>query len=199
MFHVEHLERAIEYAGLELDEKQRAQLDSYRDWLIFEAVPAGGIGPNEVDRVETRHIADSLLFAGFLEDAEEVWDLGSGVGLPGIPLAIALPHTRFVLVDRSGRRADLARRAIRILGLENTIVRQAAIEDLQGEVGAIVARASLPPEAMAPIVQRLLRSDGIAVVGGSWTEAPLIEGWEIIEVPRLVLDRPVWILMMRKP
>ncbi len=199
LFHVEHLDRVAEWVGIEISPDQVALLEKFRDWLISEAIPAGGIGPHEAERIETRHIIDSLLYARFLHGYGEIVDLGSGVGLPGIPLAIAFPDTSVVLVDRSGRRVELARRAVRVLGLKNVEVTLASIEHLEPPVGAIVSRASLPPDQTAEVAKRLLDHDGIAVLGGSWTERPDISGWETIEVPRSVLDRPVWILIMRKP
>jgi len=105
---VKHVQRVIEFLGLRLDQDQIEKLARYRDWLRDEAIPAGGLGPKERRRLESRHIADSLLFgAGFGAVPEHVRDLGSGVGLPGIPLAVAHPRSQLELVDRSQRRVDL--------------------------------------------------------------------------------------------
>jgi 16S rRNA G527 N7-methylase RsmG len=180
-----------------LDEEAAGKLERYRSWLVDEAVPAGGLGPNEVDRLGDRHIADSLLFATKLGNPGTVWDLGSGVGLPGIPLAISMPDTLFTLVDRSGRRVDLMRRAVRILDLANVKVEMVDLERLRGSVEAIVARAVASPEALLPVARGHLRPGGIALVGGSWVSPPRIAGWETVEVGSLALDRPVWLLMMR--
>jgi 16S rRNA (guanine527-N7)-methyltransferase len=171
----------------------------YRDWLLEEGHRAGGIGPCELTRLEQRHLADSLAFtAGLPARPSEVWDLGSGVGLPGIPLAIAFPEAEFTLIDRSGRRTDLLRRAVRILNLENCQVLQGDIADLTGRVPAIVSRASMPPAALAPVVGAHLEPGGVAVVGGSWHNRPEHEGWQTLEIPAEVLDQPVWLLIMRR-
>ena len=89
--------------------------------------------------------------------------------------AVLFPETEFVLVDRAGRRVDLAKRAVRILDLENVTVRQEEIERLPGPLPAIVARASLPPQRLEPQVRRLLAPGGVAVVGG--------DGRQLIYVP----------------
>jgi len=189
---------AARYVGITLDPGQLAKFERYRWWLETEAVPAGGIGPHELDRLERRHLADSLLFAtGLTHQTEEVWDLGTGAGLPGIPLAIALPRTGVVLIDRSRRRVDLLHRATRILDLENCQVLHGEIGDLTGETDAIVSRAGLSPETLAPIVARHLRPGGVALVGGSWQRRPQHVGWETIEIPADVLDQTIWLLMMR--
>lgn len=184
--------------GLTLHRDQVGKLETYRSWLADEALVAGGIGPEEVNRLDTRHLADSLLFlAGFPWEASEVWDLGTGVGLPGIPLAIALPDTEFRLIDRSVRRVTLTRRAIRILDLPNCTVIQDEIEHLVGTTPVVVSRASLSPTRLAEVVRGHLETDGVAVVGGSWTRPPDHPGWEVMELVSKVLDRTVWLLIMR--
>lgn len=200
VFHVKHeswLEIA-EMVGVSLDDTGVRMLEAYRDWLIDEALVAGGLGPAEADRVDTRHIADSLLFAVPMPRIpEETWDLGSGVGLPGIPLAILLPQTRFVLVERSGRRVDLLERALRILGLGNVAVVHADIDAMVGPVDTVVTRATLGPEAISRAALRLLSPGGFAVMGGSWSGPPKHSGWETVEIAPRSLDHRVWVLIMR--
>jgi 16S rRNA (guanine527-N7)-methyltransferase len=196
---VEHIRSVIRFLDIDLDRTQESQLDQFADWLRTEGIRAGAIGPDEGDRIERRHIADSLLFAvGIPSGTREVWDLGTGVGLPGVPLAIALPDTRFVLIDRSGRRVDLLRRFLRIANLTNCQVIQGEIDDLTGEVGVIVARASLPPAGLSSVGERLLVAGGVMIVGGSWLKPPNEVGWDLQEIPRYVLDQPIWLLMMRR-
>jgi 16S rRNA (guanine527-N7)-methyltransferase len=200
LFHVKPVWRRVaEYAGLEVGPEQTDMMERFGSWLVSEGRRGGGIGPGEVDKIDRRHLADSLLFATeFPESVAEVWDLGSGVGLPGIPLAIAMPETSFLLLDRSGRRVDLMRRAIRVLGLENCEVRQAEIAELHGQVGVLVSRGSLPPGEMAEVAKRHLGDDGVAVLAGSWRERPDPPGWSTVEIPSYVLDQPVWLLIMRR-
>jgi len=172
--------RVGDHVGHGIDSSQLAQLTDYRDWLVSEALPVGGIGPAEAVRIDRRHIADSLLFAAPMEDPAEIWDLGSGAGLPGIPLAILFPRTSVVLIDRSSRSADL-------------------IDHLRGNAPTIVSRAALPPEKILLVVKRHLDHQGVAIVGGSWTRKPSAPGWETLEIPRDVLDHTVWLLIMRPP
>lgn len=195
---MEHVIAAAGHVGIDLSPGQLALLDRYARWLGSEAVRAGAIGPDEPGRLQRRHLADSLLFALTLGEPSEVWDLGTGVGLPGVPLAIALPETRFLLLDRSGRRIDLLRRVLRMLELENCEAIQGRIEDLERPLGTIVARASLPPSVMLETARRLLGPGGQAVLGGSWTERPQQPGWKTVEIPRDVLDHTVWLLIMRR-
>jgi 16S rRNA (guanine527-N7)-methyltransferase len=179
--------------------EQKGSLERYRSWLLDEAVVAGGLGPNEIDRIDNRHIGDSLVFAGgFAEIPDEILDVGSGVGLPGIPLAVVMPDTRFLLVDRSGRRVELMKRAVRVLGLENVEIIHADIRDRDQPVAGIVSRGSLSPDQALTSFKRLLKPGGVAVVGGSWANKPEVSGFEPLEVPATVLDQKVWLLIMQQ-
>ena len=190
--------RCGQWAGFDLSGSQISRLTEYRQWLLTEGVAAGGIGPNEKDRIDNRHIGDSLLFAaGFGIPPTDVLDVGSGVGLPGIPLSIVMPETGFTLLDRSGRRVDLMRRVTRVLDLPNVEVVQGDIVDWETTVDGIVSRASLSPELATTIFPRLLRPGGCAVIGGSWAAPPVVVGFDLLEVPAMVLDQTVWLLIMR--
>ncbi|MEA2058436.1 MAG: RsmG family class I SAM-dependent methyltransferase, partial [Actinomycetota bacterium] len=128
-------------------------------------------------------------------------DLGSGVGLPGIPLAIAQPATEITLADRSGRRCRLARRAIRVLGLENVQVRETDAARVDGRYDIVTFRACLPTAEAFPIAVGVLTPGGVAVGGASRTRAPEPITFgdrvaEVISVPAGVLDSPAWLLRM---
>lgn len=194
-------ERAAGWFGLEIPEQGRIQLVRYRDWLVDEAIGAGGLGPNEESRIWSRHIADSILFGVDLGSAESCLDVGSGVGLPGIPLAILRPDITFDLVDRSGRRYDLLGRAIAVLGLDNCSVIHRDIAAVDKPYDRIVSRASLPPAQLMIHVKRLLRRGGSAIIGlartGTDLELPSVPtGFETstIEVPADILDTSVHLL-----
>jgi 16S rRNA (guanine527-N7)-methyltransferase len=178
-----------------LDE-QLHNLSRYHDWLATEGVSAGGIAPRDVDRIGDRHIGDSLLFLRLLPRSGDILDIGSGVGLPGIPLAIALPNQEIVCLDRSGRRVDLLNRASRVLELENMTVIQSDIHIHTDRHFSVVSRATIPPAQFRPILSRVLAPDGIAVVGGSWIEEPTHPGYRTEEIGLEILGHPVWVLIM---
>ena len=190
--------RAAAWVGYELDPRQRDLLSEYHDWLAVEAAEAGGIGPHEEGRIWRRHIADSMVFGLALENSEECLDIGSGVGLPGIPLAIMCPSLRFTLLDRSGRRCDLMRRAVAVLGIENCVVSHLDITGVSKEFRSAVSRAAIPPEKMMIHVKRLLEPGGIAILGLSpsgVTRNPLPElpgiSSKVVSVPSNILDTGV--------
>ncbi len=202
--HADTLHRAAEWAGNSLDTQQLATLVAYADWLIEEAIPAGAMGPNEAERIFDRHLADSLVFAsGWLDAPASLIDVGSGVGLPGIPLAIAEPGTVVTLLDRSQRRADLAHRAIRILALKEVSV---VIEDAdhhEERYAAAVFRASYPADRAMAVAARLLEPGGVAVIGlRRGPSRPTIPDpipdtvIEILRTNEGVLDSAAWHLRM---
>ena len=205
MSDVANLDRIACWLGTEWSEQQRALFIEYGEWLAGEAIDAGGIGPREGERIFDRHIADSLAFALLIPDrASTLVDVGSGVGLPAIPLAIALPELSITIVDRSERRCSLAARALRILGIENVEVRVADVDDLEGTYDVVTFRASLlPPNATRTFV-RLTDLSGTGLFALTRRErAP-----EVPEPPTGVifsvtsegvgvLDSPAWILRMQ--
>jgi 16S rRNA (guanine527-N7)-methyltransferase len=197
---VDPVKRAAIWAGWDLNDSQLDTLQRFGDWLREEAIVAGGLGPNESERIVERHLADSLLFAGGWRRSlppRSVADLGSGVGLPGIPLAILWPTAAVYLVERAGRRTRLLRRALRILGLEAEVMEADASRiDLTG-IELVVARAAAAPAETLKWAGRILGSGGVAVIGGSHVEPPEpCAGEEILAVPPEILDRPVWLRIM---
>lgn len=188
------LERVSRWVGEPLSSDQTLNLHRYADWLIAEALPSGGIGPEEAPRVWDRHICDSLAFARAWSD--EPWprtgvDVGSGVGLPGIPLAILWPMSRWTLLDRSDRRAGLLRRAVRVLDLANVTVVQGTYEEHSGAYEAVVARGVQSPAILAGSVAHLLTPGGRVVVGLTRqlvNVSKVIPKGRVVSIPPKVLD-----------
>lgn len=204
--------RAARWAGWELSSIAEQGLIEYADWLVEEAIPAGGLGPREPERLWSRHLGDSLTFAaGWVgQPPMEILDVGSGVGLPGVPLALLWPDTVVTVLDRGGRRIRLLRRAIRVLGLRNIVVAQGDVFSVADEWSGMVFRGAVrPPEAVG-LAARILDLGGRAVFGLSRRpERPSDAGdlvtlagalgldAEVRRVPAEVLDAPSWLLIMR--
>ncbi len=211
MFPVKHAEsalrRAAGWAGVELSADQLALLTRYAEWLVAEAVPAGGVGPAEGARIIDRHVADSLVFGiGWVDNVPTTLiDVGSGVGLPGIPLAIAYPGIAVTLLDRSERRSVLAGRAVRILSLTNTVTVQGDVSRLTTRYGAATFRASLPIIDALDAARTTLDIGGTAVIGLSRSRPPVQtpaaepgETIQLLETPEGILDSPAWHLRMTR-
>ncbi|MFV0429782.1 MAG: 16S rRNA (guanine(527)-N(7))-methyltransferase RsmG [Arachnia sp.] len=117
-------------------------LERYVDLLASEGISRGLIGPREGDRLWTRHIANSVGLAPLLGQGEDVADIGSGAGLPGIPLALVRPDLRLALVEPLLRRSVFLAEAIEHLGLGDRVrVIRARAEDVDLAADTVTARA----------------------------------------------------------
>ena len=197
--------------GLPFTAEQRSLLDLFTGWLCTEAVAAGAIGPSEVARIFDRHVADSLMYlAGLGPDVgssgpRSIIDVGSGAGLPGIPLAIAVPSYHVTLVDRSSKRSDLARRAVRILGLDNVEVATSEAGRITGSFDGAVFRASLSIVRATEAFLALGSPDAVGVIGVSRRYqrpavpvAPEGVAYHLSCEGDGVLDSPAWLLRMQR-
>jgi 16S rRNA (guanine527-N7)-methyltransferase len=107
-----------------------AELDALEQ-AYGRAIALGFLGPREQGRLRDRHLGDALGLAAIRAPRpEERWaDLGSGAGLPGLPLAVAYRSTSFTLIDAQQRRLDWVAATAAELGLDNLTVIHARLED----------------------------------------------------------------------
>jgi 16S rRNA (guanine527-N7)-methyltransferase len=165
MFHVKHVEVSAAprvagtFFGDRLDRAQR-----YTEILAGAGVERGLIGPREVDRLWNRHILNSVAAAELLEPNESVADIGSGAGLPGIPLALARPDLRVTLIEPLLRRSDFLREVIEELGIDVVVVRGRAeeltVRQRVGETDVVVSRAVASLDKLTKWSMPLLRPGG---------------------------------------
>ncbi len=136
----------------------------YAELLADIGVEWGLLGPREVDRLWDRHLLNCAAVAELLEPGERVADIGSGAGLPGLPLAIAKPEVRVVLVESLLRRAEFLRMAVAELGLDVEVVRgraeDPAVRESVGGCDAVVSRAVAPLDKLTRWSLPLLRPGG---------------------------------------
>ena len=114
----------------------------YVDILASRGVDWGLIGPREIGRLWERHILNSIALESLIPEGCRVADVGSGAGLPGIPLAILRPDLEMTLIEPMLRRSNFLTEALDELGLDArvTVVRGRA-EDADLHVDVVVSRA----------------------------------------------------------
>lgn len=114
----------------------------YVDILVSRGVDWGLIGPREIGRLWERHILNSIALESLIPEGCRVADVGSGAGLPGIPLAILRPDLDMTLIEPMLRRSNFLTEALDELGLDDrvTVVRGRA-EDADLHVDVVVSRA----------------------------------------------------------
>ena len=149
---------AADQPGLiDVSRESRSRLEVYVDLLVRWQQRINLIGPATVDEIWTRHIADGLQLLPLIRpDVRQVLDLGSGAGIPGLVIAIALLDVRPVtvhLVESTGKKAAFLRQAAQLTGAP-AIVHDGRIEELSrservGRVDLVTARALAPlPELL---------------------------------------------------
>lgn len=174
MFHVKHVgpvepdadqpvspapDAAAAIFGPRLDHARR-----YAELLAGPGVERGLLGPREAERIWDRHVLNSAAAAELLEAGERVIDIGSGAGLPGIPLAIARPDLDMVLLEPLLRRSEFLSDVVDQLGLAAEVVRGRAeelwVRHQFGERDAAVSRAVASLDKLAKWSMPLLRPGG---------------------------------------
>ncbi|GAA0712529.1 16S rRNA (guanine(527)-N(7))-methyltransferase RsmG [Dokdonella soli] len=108
----------------------------------------------------TRHLLDSLAIAAQVRGAS-LADLGTGPGLPGVPLAIIAPERQVTLVDSKGKKTRFLRAAVRELGLKNVRVLESRVEAVEGTFDCITARAFASLADMLGWGGHLLGANGV--------------------------------------
>jgi 16S rRNA (guanine527-N7)-methyltransferase len=181
MFHVKH-DKAPEAppaaAGVFGDNFEKAQ--RYAGLLAGAGIERGLIGPGEVPRLWERHLLNCAALGELVEDGEHVADVGSGAGLPGIPLALARPPVRVTLIEPLLRRADFLREVAEELDLPITVVRGRA-EDRSvraevGDVDVVTSRAVAALDKLSKWSIPLLRDGGrMLALKGERAEEEIVE------------------------
>lgn len=147
---------------------------AYAEQLAGPGIERGLLGPREVPRIWDRHILNSAVLASLIDPGLTVADVGSGAGLPGIPLAIARPDLEVVLVEPLLRRSEFLTETVTALGLDGVSVLRSRAEDVRpwGRFDVVTARAVAPMERLAGWTLPLLRPGGVllALKGQSVSE-----------------------------
>ncbi len=181
MFHVKHADPAAAPAEAVRVFGDRIELARrYAEILADAGVERGLIGPREVNRLWTRHLLNSAVVAELVEPDARVADVGSGAGLPGIPLALARPDLRLVLIEPLLRRSAFLREVVEELDVDATVVRgraeDASVRQAVGEVDVVVSRAVAPLDKLVAWSLPLLRSGGrMLAIKGERAEAEVEE------------------------
>ena len=155
------LDAGLSALGIALDDRAIARLLDYVDLLERWNAAYNLTAVRDPSEMVTRHLVDSLAILPYVSGAT-LADLGSGAGLPGIPLAIAVPARETLLVDSNGKKARFLREAVRRLDLKHVRVAESRVEDVAGTFECITARA------FASLADMLGWGGHLLAPGGVW-------------------------------
>ena len=141
-----------------------ANLEKARQYaasLVRDGDELGLLGPRELPRLWSRHILNSAVVSQLVGDGVSVADVGSGAGLPGIPMAIAQPNATFTLIEPMERRSNWLIEQVAALGLTNVNVKRARAEEVGDVFDVVTARAVSALPKLLRLTVPLTRDGGV--------------------------------------
>lgn len=177
--------------ALGLDGEMTPGLEAYLALLLRWNRTYNLTAVRDAARMVTLHLLDSLSLHPHLAHTRRLADLGSGAGLPGIPLALARPQLGIVLVESNGKKARFLREVVRTLGLANVEVAECRAEALArpGEFDTVTARALDSLAGLIAVGGHLLGAEGrLLAMKGARPDAELATlppGWRLLSVQPL--------------
>jgi 16S rRNA (guanine527-N7)-methyltransferase len=138
---------------------------AYTHRLAQDSETFGLLGPRELPRIWSRHVINSALLSELVPDESLVADVGSGAGLPGIPMAIAQPKAHFTLIEPMERRANWLSAVVQELGIKNVdVVRARAEEVNRTDFDIVTARAVAALDKLLKLLTPLTRGSNLKTV-----------------------------------
>ncbi|KNC90849.1 16S rRNA (guanine(527)-N(7))-methyltransferase RsmG [Trabulsiella odontotermitis] len=155
------LSRLLDEAGISLSDHQQQQLVAYVELLNKWNKAYNLTSVRDPNEMLVRHILDSVVVAPHLQGSRFI-DVGTGPGLPGIPLAIVLPEAHFILLDSLGKRVRFLRQVQHELKLGNVEPVQSRVEDFPAEppFDGVISRAFASLNDMVSWCQHLPAPSG---------------------------------------
>ena len=155
------LEKALSQLNIPYEPAQIQALQTYVDGLLKWNHAINLVATFDRTEIIVKHLIDSLSILPYLV-GERVLDLGTGAGLPGIPLAILSPERQFILVDSRSKKTQFLNHIVSALSLKHVSVMTERVEDLVLEevVDCITARAVASSEQLIQWSAPLLRETG---------------------------------------
>jgi len=183
----------------------------YASLLARDGDLLGLIGPRELPKLWSRHILNSAVVAQYVEDGQLIADVGSGAGLPGVPMAIMKPNANFVLIEPMERRSKwLAETVVPELELTNVkVLRGRAEEAPLANYDVATARAvSALPKLLRMLAPLVVSGGTILALKGSKAAEEIVDSkplskklklssFEIVTAGDNLLTEPTTIVRVR--
>lgn len=200
------LQQGLQQMGIDLSVPQQLQLLAFIDLLKKWNRTYNLTALRDEKAVISLHILDSLTLLPYVENARGLIDVGSGGGMPGIPIAIARPDLPVALLDANSKKTSFLQQAAIELGLKNVEVMTARVEAMVGErFDVITSRAFAELADFVTLTKQLMAKGGCwAAMKGVYPYeeiAQLPENVEVVRVDKLHiphLDAERHMVVMRK-
>lgn len=176
--------------GLDLSDEQQEKLLSYVDLILKWNRVYNLTSVRNPQQVVSRHILDSLAVYPYIK-GPRILDVGSGAGLPGIPLALANPDWQVVMLDSNSKKTRFIQQAVAELALENAVTSNQRVEEYKADplFDTVISRAFSSVENIAEQAGPLCKQDGrLLAMKGVYPLAELDAvpaGYVVKEVSRL--------------
>ncbi|MCQ2605205.1 MAG: 16S rRNA (guanine(527)-N(7))-methyltransferase RsmG [Bacteroidales bacterium] len=164
----------------DLTKKQYEQIETLCELYKYWNEKINVISRKDIDNIFEHHVLHSMAIAKFFEfkQGSQILDVGTGGGLPGIPLAILFPKVQFTLIDRIAKKITVASNIIEELGLTNVTAQQKSVEELKDKYDYIVSRAvtafpdfyKMVKKNVSTVVNNSLCNGIIYIKGGDFYE-----------------------------
>ena len=168
---------------LDLDEELAEPLTDYVNLLHKWNRPYNLTAVRRPKDMVIKHVFDSLTLAAYLGSFERLCDVGTGAGLPGVPLALCFPEKEFVLLDSNGKKTRFLFQVREQLKLNNIHIVEGRAESYQPEqrFDVVMSRAFADLNRMCNLTAHLLKTDGVWLAMKSQT----------LETEKAALDAPI--------
>ena len=195
------MDRFADYFG-----ENSETIKRYVDILLDRGMSWGLIGPREGDRLWERHVLNSVAGASLIPSGASVVDVGSGAGLPGLPLAILRPDLQVTLVESLLRRSEFLELAVAELGLgERVSVVRTRAEEHKARYQVVTSRAVAPlPRLLGWTRPLMARGGSMLALKGQSAAAELAEAKGVLSKAGLMgrvheltvpmVEEPTWVI-----
>ena len=187
-----YLQMGLQQMQIELSAEQQQKLLDYVALLLKWNSTYNLTALRQEDQMLSHHVLDSLTLLPYLDGINNLIDVGSGGGMPGIPTAICRPDIQITLLDSNSKKTSFLSQAVIELGLSNVKVITGRVEAAEGiQFDAITSRAFAELRDFVTLTPQLLRDNGrwLAMKGVHPYEeiAQLPEDVHVTQVDKLIV------------